>query len=165
MGVFTLLYTIRDGKGQQSTTEMNVPDSFALADVILFARGAAGFIDDMIGGQLVRIGIAVNLDLPPGIKVTPQSTSDVEEGARFQFRTAGGFGTSMRIPTFQEANLVPGTTQVDLTDPNVAPFVTMMESGIDVDLTAGVRLITPSDKREDDIVTLDSAREQFLSSR
>jgi hypothetical protein len=162
---FTVLYTIRDGKGEQSTTEVNVPSSLTLSQVTTFAGQMASLIDDLISGAITRIGVALLVDLPVGLKSTPANTSDVEEGARFQFRTDGGFFTSMRIPTFLESLINAGSKDVDLTDTAVAAFVNAMEDGIDPDAGGPQPPIPPCDKREEDIVSLDFAREQFLSSR
>jgi hypothetical protein len=162
---FTILYTITDGKGDRSTTEVNVPSSITFTNVITFAGQMASLIDDLIGGAITRIGVALLVDLPAGLKASPSALSDVEEGARFQFRTDGGFFTSLRIPTFLEGLINAGSKDVDLTDTAVAAFVNAMEDGIDVDAGAPTVLVAPSDKREEDVTVLESAKEQFLSSR
>lgn len=160
-----VLYTIRDGKGQTSTMEIALPSTLTLAKAIAFAGDMALLINNIITGAITRIGIALMIDLPSGLRATPLTTSDVEEGARFQFRTNQGHYTSLRIPTFSEGKIVPGSRQVDLTDGQVAAFVTGMVNGIDIDPTAGTDIVQPSDKRNEDIVALVSAKEQFMSSR
>lgn len=158
---FAILYSFRDDKGKVSTTTINVPSAEAFADVVTFAGNVAALIDPLISGQLTRIGVAFTVDLPGGIKTAPTAVADVEEGARFQFRTAGNFFTSLRLPTFLDALVNPGSDAVDLTDPDVDAFVTAMTDGIDI----GGNLVEPCDPREDDIGTLEFAREQFQSSR
>jgi hypothetical protein len=162
---FTILYTIEDGKGKTSTSEINVPSTLAFADVVTFAGSMASLIDPLIVGAIRRIGIAFTIDLPSGLNASPASGADIEEGARFQFRTENGFFSSLRLPTFLETLMNPGTTQVDLTDTDVAAFVTAMTSGIDVDPGAGTTTVAPCDKRDEDLTALDFAKEQFLSSR
>lgn len=160
---FVLLYSIQDNKAATSTMEINVPDSFALANVIDFAADMALLINAVITGAIRRIGVGILITLPGGLRTTPDPDSDVEEGARFQFLTAGGFPTSFRIPTFDEDFIQAGTRAVDTADTAVATLVTAMISGAAT--TPGPITVTPSDKREEDIVALVSAQEQFMSSR
>jgi hypothetical protein len=89
----------------------------------------------------------------------------VEEGARFQFATVGGFATGHRVATFTEAKIVPGSRDVDLVDGDVAAWVNALVSGIDTAPAGGSGVVGASDARNDDIVSLKFAREQFQSSR
>lgn len=164
---FTITYSITDGKGKQSTTEVNLPSTTAFTDVLLFASQMAVLLDDMIAGRIERIGITATVDmstLTSLIKQTAGTTSDVEEGGRFNFRTANGFFTAMRIPTFLEDKIVTGTDVVDVADTDVAAYLTAMRTGINLTAAGGSGTIQPADKRDEDIVSLDSATESFLSS-
>lgn len=160
---FAVIYTIRDSKGKRSTTEINFPSSFSFTDVSLFAAQHAERINDLIKGRIERIGVAFNVDVPAAIRANPLPGSDVEEGAKFQFRTVDGNFTSMRLPTFNEDYVVEGTRTVDLADPLVDEFVDAMVTGAPVVALGGV--LHPSDKRDEDIVALEFAREQFTNSR
>lgn len=162
---FEILYTIEDGKGKTSTTEVNLPTNVSMGNAIVFATEMAKIIDQLIGGRITRIGIAFVIDLPGSLKSNPQPDSDVEEGARFQFRTAGGFFTGFRLPTFLESFILPRTDAVKVTDANVASLIAAMQNGIDVDPSPTQQFIAPCDKRGDDIVGLNFARESFQSSR
>lgn len=161
----SILYSINDGKGKSSSTEVNLPSSVTLTNMTLFAAEMAKLINDMITGAITRIGIVISVPLPNGLRVTPALNSDVEEGGRFQFRTAGGFFTSNRIPTFSETFVSPGSQEIDTTDPVVAPFVTAMVSGINLVPVGGTATVAPTDKREADVVALEFAKEAFQSSR
>lgn len=160
---FTILTTVRDAKGEESTTEFNFPASYDIGDVVSFAQQSAQRIDALIKGQIVRLGIAYKVSLPSGIKIVPDADSDVEEGARFQFRTEDDNLTSMRLPTFDDALFVDGTKNVDLTDADVDEWVDSMVTGAPVVALGGV--LSPSDKREEDIASLDFAVEAFTKSR
>lgn len=164
---FVLIYSIKDEKGKRSTTEVNLPESTAFADVVLFAGAMAQIIEPLISGSIERVGIAFILALSSitGLKATPAANSDIEEGARFGFKTLGNFTTALRIPTFREDFVTVGTREVDTTDADVAAFVTAMRTGINLTGLGGSGTVAPVDKREEDIVTLDSAKEQFVSSR
>lgn len=158
---FSILFSIRDAKGATATTEMGVPDTVSLANLTAFAAALAPLINDIIKGAITRIGLVLAIDLPGGLRTTPDATSDVEEGARFQFSTENGFYSSMRLPTFDEQFIVAGSNAVDLEDADVDAFTTAMLEGITVNST----LVEPVDIRGEDLVAMRSAKESFLSSR
>jgi len=163
---FSIIVSFRDNKNERSTTEINLPSGTAYDDVLLFAQEVVQLIDPLITGAIERVGIAATVDVSGlGLTAAPTVGSDVEEGARFQFRTALNNFTSLRLPTFDEAAIVPGTREVSQVDTDVAAFLTAMESGIDLTGVGGSGTIQPSDKRDEDIITTQQAREQFLSSR
>jgi hypothetical protein len=99
------------------------------------------------------------------LNTSPGTGADVEEGARFQFQTAGGFATGHRVATFTEAKIVPGSRDVDLVDADVSAWTNALVSGIDTSGAGGSGVVSASDARNDDIVSLKFAREQFQSSR
>jgi hypothetical protein len=69
----------------------------------------------------------------------------------------GSIKKIFRIPTFSEALVQAGTDAVDTADLDVAAFVTAMQDGIVV--TGGT--ISPTNSRDNDVVSLASARQQF----
>lgn len=157
----SVLFTIRDAKGETSQLEVHLPSTLSLAQWTGFASQCAVLIDAVIGGAITRVGIVIAVTLPGGIKSAALTNSDVEEGAKFQFATAGGFRTGFRIPTFLETLIASNSRAVDLEDADVAALVNAIEEG----LTVSSVVIQPSDGRDDDVVALTSAKEQFLSSR
>jgi hypothetical protein len=162
---FSAIYTIEDGKTKTSTCEINFPSSVTLANASIFAAEMAKLINAVTTGAIRRIGLAFTVPLPGTIRTTPASASDVEEGAKFQFKTDGGWFTGFRIPTFSDTLMATGTGNVDLTDTAVAALVTALTDGINLVGAGGTGTIAPTDKREDDIDVLSFAREQFISSR
>lgn len=162
---FSIIYSVVDAKNETSNTEVNLPGSVAFADVVIFASQMALLINPLITGAITRIGVVFSVTLPGGLRAAATSGSDVEEGARFQFRTLNGFFTAMRLPTFNEANISSSSRAVDLDDTDVAAYRAAMVSGINLTAAGGSGTISPTDKREEDIVALASAQEQFLSSR
>jgi hypothetical protein len=162
MAVFTVNYSIEDEKGAKSTFAVYLPDSTLWADVLGFAASMAPLLEAMITGAIRGISVTVSVDLPSGLRVAPLATSDVEEGGRFIWASAGGFNTSGRIATFDEAAVVTGTRLIDTTgDADVAAFVSAMTTG----LTVNTNLVQPVDYRGADIEALISARESFQRSR
>lgn len=162
---WTVMYSIQDEKGKTSTTEINMPTATTFTDASIMAGEMALLVDAMITGQITRIGIVATVDLPVTLKAAPLANSDVEEGARFQFRTINGFFSGLRLPTFDEAAIVAGSKAVDLTDGDVTAFVTAMVDGLDITGAGGSGVIQPADKRNEDLTALEFAKEQFLSSR
>lgn len=162
---YTIMYSIVDEKGKTSTTEVKIPGATTWTNAVIFAQQLALLIDDLIVGAITRIGITADVELPGGLTASAAANSDVEEGARFQFRTENGFFSGLRLPTFDEAKIAAGTRGVNLADADVAAFVTAMEDGIDLTSYGGSGTVQPCDGREEDLVTLEFAREQFLSSR
>lgn len=159
--VLSILYSVRDSKDQVSTFEINIPTSATLAQATGFAQAMATLVNAVTTGVLTRVGIVVGVTLPGGIRVAPLTNSDVEEGAKFQFNTAGGYRTGFRLPTFLETLIASNSRAVDLEDADVAALVDAMESGIVITGTT----ISPTDGRSDDVTALVSAKEQFLTSR
>ncbi|MFQ3645667.1 MAG: hypothetical protein SNJ83_10680 [Aggregatilineales bacterium] len=161
--VWTASYTIEDAKGKASTLEVNFETAVTFDNARRAAQRIAQLINPLIGGAIRKINITYSVGLPSGLRTTPETNSDVEEGARFQFLTENGFYTGMRVPTFSEAALVANSTEVDQTNTNVQAFVNALVSG--VALTDPAALVPCVDKRNEDITSLSFAREQFQSSR
>lgn len=169
MPAYSIVMSFQDAKGETSTTMVNVPTSgLTLPNMVIFAQEMVKLVDPLINGIITRVGIAITVALPSGINISPNSVSDVEEGAAFNFRTAGGYRTSLRIPTLLESLVSAGSSDIDTSDPDVAAFVSAMISGVDLTAAApvaGTGTVTPSDSRGDDIVALTDAKEQFTKSR
>lgn len=157
-----VVYTIRDAKGKSSVSKINMPDSTDIAIAKQFAQSTAQLIDPLLKGQLVSIGIGIEVGLPgSGLKTAPNTDADVEEGARFNWLTASGANTEFRLPTFDEAKMVAGTPNVDLTDTDVDDFVQRIIAG----QTVGIINVSPSDDRGSDVTEIITARESFTSTR
>lgn len=165
MRPITLVLTIEDGKGSQSQMLFNITNASAdtdLSDQLEVARLAQLLVDPLIGGQIVRCGLIVDVDLDSGIKTTPDVDSDVEEGAQFIWKSETNHNTQTRIPTFLEDKLNTASRTVDLSDSDVMDFNNAIIDGIEV---TSPRTIEFQDNRGDDITLLQSAREHFVKSR
>lgn len=156
-----VIYTIKDAKGKKATKKVNFGASANLGMVRAWAENFAPLLANVIKGQIVDIGIGIGVTLPGGLPTAPDADADVEEGARFNWRTAIGSNTEFRIPTFDEAKLVAGTNQVNTADADVTAVINQMITGH----TVALENIQPTDERGSDVVALESARESFQSSR
>lgn len=161
----SLIYSVKDAKNESSTFEVHIPSATSLANATIFAQQMALLIAPLLKGFISRIGIVFSVALPGGIATTADADSDVEEGARLQARTAGGFNTGFRLATFDEAFIAPGGTAVDTEDEDVAALVAAMISGIALGGVGGTGTVSPSDGRDDDITSVTSFKEDFQSSR
>lgn len=158
-----IVYTVTDDKNKSSTTAIKVPLGFSLANYIEFAQELAEMVDALTQGKISHVGIAITVDLSAiSIKGAAVAGADVEEKASLQWSTVGGFNTSMMIPCINEAHVVDGSDAIDPAIPAWANFLTVMEDGIL--LPVGAVVVSPSDSREDDIVSLDFARKHFIAS-
>ncbi|MBZ0275105.1 MAG: hypothetical protein K8I60_03105 [Anaerolineae bacterium] len=156
-----VVYTVQDAKGAKSTMKINFGINADIGVLKDFVTSTASMIDALIKGKIVDAGIGLAVDLPGGLKASPLADSDVEEGARFSFRTALNTLTQFRMPTFDEAFISPGSRSVDTADGTVDTFVQRILAG----RTVGVTNVSPSDDHGEDITALDGARESFSSSR
>lgn len=159
-------FTICDAKGAQSSTTVHLPAGTSIADIIGFGQEVAALLDAIVGGQICGIGASIGITLPGGLKGAAVAGTDREEGALFIFRDAANtFKASQRLPTFYEAAVYPGTTEVDVTGPDVAAWVDMMINGVDTTPSGGTGVIVPVDYREGNIGVLVSAEEDFKRFR
>lgn len=156
-----LNFSIYDGKGARSLVKFNMEDGFSIADYTEVAVAMLAIVKGMTDGAVVSAGLCLNLALG-GLDAVGDAlaTSDVEEGARFIYG-AGVYNTAVRIPTFNEGQIVPSTRIVDETAPTVSAFINAMQDGV---VTAG-GTVEFTDYRGEDIDKLNSAIESFQRSR
>jgi hypothetical protein len=152
---------IRDAPGSESIVRIHMPTNTEIATFQTFLGDTATLIDAVVKGKITSLSVGIGVDLPGGLKSTPDSAADVEEGARFIFGTANGGSTRVRLPTFDEAKMVSGTDLVNTSDTDVAAFVTQMIDGETITLQAQ----HPSGSDESDITSLTSARSAFQRER
>lgn len=158
-----LIYTVKDDKGKLATTAIKVPNGLTIANLIEFGQLSAALVDEITSGQIVNVSIAFTVDISgAGLKVAPNVLADVEEKGTFQYLSSSGFRTTVRVPCLPDLKVVAGSDAIDLADPDVAAFNAMMLTGLALPVSAIT--VHPSDIREDDIVSLDWARERFRAS-
>lgn len=146
-----------DDKGKTSFTKVRVPNGFTLSQYGEFGTALAQLLTDISICRVTGGSLTFSIDLSGlGLRTVAGITADIAEKAAFLFNTAiTGLRAKLRIPTFRETLVPPGSDAVDLADVDVAAFKTAMESGI---VTTG-GTISPTDDRENDITGLTTARE------
>ena len=154
----TVRYDFLDNKGATSFTKIRVPTTFSLSQYGEFGTAMAQLIADVSMCQITGGSLTFAIDLSGlGLAVTASIVSDIAEKAVFLFNTAiTGIKAKLRLPTFDEFLVSPGSDAVDQVDVDVAAFIAAMENGIAV---TGPATIQPTDDRTNDITTLTEARE------
>lgn len=169
MAVWTATVSIMDAKGDVSRHLFYIPfepmtdiDN-ALRDPSAFAQAYALELEPLIDGFVTSIILTLTVDLLPGHKTSALAHSDVNEGALFIWRTQNGFTFKHRIPTFKESLLESNSNAVDLIALNgVSQYESMMILG---GSTIPDWQVSVSDSREDYIVGISTAEQNFKKSR
>lgn len=154
---FEIIATLSDESGDDATTTIKVPSGFSLSQYGEFAVAMSSLVDDMLSGRVDGLDLCLTADISGLTGNLVGAASDVEEVGRFQFRTVDGRPVKLNLPALNESLVAVGTDDLDLVDPAIAAIEAMMVDGIAVTLAT----ITPCDVAEDDIVSLEFAREGF----
>lgn len=159
----TIRLQVVDSKGKTSFTKVRVPTGFSIPQYVEFAQGIAQLIGDLSVGSITSASLTFGVDLGGlGLKAVANVLADTAQKGYFAFASAvTGFFKRLRIPTFDEGKIAVGSDAISTSDPDVAAFITAMESGIVV--TGGT--VAPTTEREQDLVALTDAREVFRKKR
>jgi len=148
-----------DAKGKPSFTKVRVPTGFTISGYTDFGILMAQLLANLSTCRMTGASFCVGLDLSSStIKAIPSGLSDIAQKALFGFSTVvSGLRTKMKLPAISESKMVLGSDVLDLSDVDVAGFISAMETGVVV--TGGT--IEPTDLRGNNISILDYARELF----
>ena len=155
--------SITDGKDKTRALTIHFPKDTDVRYVLAFVEEAIGIVQTLIIGQITKWEVSI-YDLRDLI---PDPNADVNETAIFRF-SAGGFPTVASIPTFSEDFYLPGSDLVDISNPNVARFVTMMLEGVEItplDPDLDPAWVRPVSWHEDFIDQFVNAKEWFVKDR
>jgi len=156
----SIVFTVSDAKGDQATFSIPIPDGTAYADIVEFAQEMAELLNPLINAALRDLHITIPIPFTPWTAAA--SISDIQEKARFAFRTVNGFLKHVSLPAAVESIFSPGSRNVDLANTDVAAFVTAMVDGITLSSTNDVE---PCDVRDEDLTELESATEAWGKAR
>lgn len=157
---YTLTYSVRDGKGQTGVFTVRVGEDEIPGDVIAFAIEFAGMVEAMINGVIDHI--LFSFRVPYVGANEPGLTSDVEEILYMVSKDTTGISSKYAIPTINELFVLPGTSEIDRSAPEVAALITALENGVDI---GGGTIVAPTSARGNDIVEVVEAIEKFRSKR
>lgn len=154
-----IIYDVRDRRNKKASTSVRIINATE-AQTDAFANAWAAAIDNLIGGVIRGAVALLGVDISGLTGNVAASTSDVEEIAEFDFRTAAGTKVIVTIPAILETLVNNDTGELNQAAPAVAAFIAMMEDGI----TAGGALVEPCDVGDEDIVSTRYARERSRNS-
>lgn len=153
---------IEDAKGARSNFQVHVDPTTPAQDVADAATALAGFVNNVITGQIVAVNACLAVTPPAG--VAPAPGVDVEEGARFIFDTPiTGVTPYITIPTFDESFILPNSIDVDLSDPTIIALTDALTAGVTA-ATSG-NTVQFEDYRGADFVLVRRAYETFAGKR
>jgi len=164
MALVAINLTIRDGKTppNESTVTLYTTDGYTLPQLVGAVIVIAPLIKNIITGGISSATLAIDVDLSGIVGIgAADPDSDTEEGALFIWDTDLGNPKRNRIPTFDEALLLSGTREVDMTDLTVIAFNNAILAGV----VSGAATVEFVDSRGEEIATLTDAYESFQSSR
>jgi hypothetical protein len=159
MSAATVNFTVLDAKGKSSVIKIRVPTGFTIANYASFAVAMGQLITPICEGSITEITVSLPISLSGAtIRATALSIADVFKKALFTVRSSvAGLFAKFIAPTYNEANTVTGSDQLDVADPDVAAYVAILEGGINV---AGT-IIDPRDLRGQTLDTVTGQREIF----
>lgn len=161
MSFYEVNYMIRDRKGETSRLHFYLIAQEEWHDLTGFVQGYARWIDEYIGGAIIKISVSLNIALPTGIKTIPEADSDVEETALFTFRTDNGFPVRVSFPTFKE-EFIDDEGNVQGAGGIVYPLQTgeILEDDVLTDM-----YVHHSSSRGEIVTHTESAKQKFKKSR
>ena len=159
MAAVSINFTILDAKGKSSMTKVRVPTGFSVTQYAEFAVAMAQIIAGLSEGAITDVSVSLPISLSGAtIRATALGIADVAKKALFVATSAvAGLFTKWFFPTYDEANSVAGSDDVDAADTQVAAMVAILEDGINVSGTQ----VTPRTGRGDLIDTITERREIF----
>lgn len=157
----TLEISIVDGKNRTSTTTVQLPIGFTLAQYSAYALALRNALLNVITGGFRGAELCVEVDLSGVLQVgKPLVASDVEEIGEFVYQAANGLRTQVNIPAYDEANTALGSDVIDDSLAAVIAFNGFMVNGFD----PGTGNVEPCDIGGSSIAALLTQRERFRNS-
>lgn len=162
MLVGSVNFTFRDSKNKESHTRIRIPSTFTFAQYQAFGAAAAAVVADMTTCEITEVSVSVGLDLSgASLKTVATQFADWFNKAFIQANNAiSGLFAKFNIPTYDDNNNAPNSKNLDLTDPEVAALVTLIEDGI----TVGAGLVYPVTVRGEAVTSVTTAQEVFRKS-
>lgn len=159
----TIRFDFQDEAGHTSFTKLRVPTGPSLAQLIEFGQAAGQVWANASDAEITNISLTFTFTPPAGLKASAVALLDIAQKAAFQFTTAvSGFFAKFRVPVVQDVKFVGGSDDLDVSDPLISPFITLIENGA---VVTGPATILFTDGRANPISTLAFAVEQFRKKR
>jgi len=154
------VFSYLDQAGKRATSTMYFTTGLTLAQITEGLSAMALLIDGVVGALITGINALIPVDISGLTSNTTGVTSDVEEVGEFIGVTAAGRKTLFNVPGIKDNLSVAGSDDLDLTDTDIAAFITALEDGI----ATGGGTIIPTDVGGDDLTEITTARERVRNS-
>lgn len=159
----TVRFDFVDDSGKTTFTKLRVPTGPSIDQLVEFAQSAGQIFATASECEITNISLTFTFTPPAGLAIAAQPLIDIAAKAAFQFRTVvSGLFAKFRIPTLDDAQVVGGSDDVDVSDPLVSPLISLVENGA---VVSGPATILFTNNREHAVSTLAFAREQFRKKR
>lgn len=158
-------FTIMDADGDKSVIGIDFDGGFAGNIDGLIENGWA-IINPLVNGTLASASVTIEADITGLVNAAAATISDVQEGAKFVFKSLGGFLKTITLPTFIETFFTGSgaNKEVDITNSSVAAFVTAMTDGWDDGGGTPVE-INPTTSHFEDLSSLVKTHEAWGKTR
>lgn len=130
-------WTITDGVGDKGSMGVYLPETTDLDSAMLFLGQATPIIQALTKGYISNIHLSADELLTGAADID----SDITEFAFFALWTAAK-DTETWIPAFDETKILPNSKYVNMSDSDVAAWVTMMTQGLEVSAGVTVRPVS-----------------------
>ena len=137
--------SVRDSENKLSSMTFYAPDGVDRTADLATASGLVTAINGLTDGVVASHEVAYEVD---GSTSIPAGGVDNEIKAVFGFLNADGTISRISIPAFDRTKLLPGSSDVDLTDAEVVAFVDAIEGNM-------------TDYRDAELETLVYAKEAY----
>lgn len=115
MSYITINFRVADSEGGRNATYPHrIASGATLAEIQDEVDAFAELLDNVTAGQIVGVDVEVPMDLPAGLKATPNALSVNERGGLISFSTTGPRADSVWIPAVLPS-LAPGEGEFDVT--------------------------------------------------
>lgn len=147
-------FSLQDADGDVSSVEIKVPaGAETLAHLTEFGQEMAALIDGCVDAKITEIRLVSTIALPVGLKPNPVPNCEVQKGALFLFNATGSeYKHSIRFPAWTPSKFTG--KEVNQVAVNVPELIAGLLTGVDCSGT----VLSPSDKHENDLVSLVSAK-------
>lgn len=123
MAYDTINFRVADSEGGRTATYPHrVAAGLSREDLQTEVDAMAELLDNVTAGQIVSVDVEISLDLPAGLKATPNALSVNERGGLVSFTTTGPRGDSVWIPAVLPS-LAPTEGEFDITTGAMDLFV------------------------------------------
>jgi hypothetical protein len=158
-------FVIEDADGDKSIVPIDFVGAFTGDIDGLISTGWA-LLNPLVNGHLAGASVTLEADITGLVNSAAAAISDVQEKAEFVFNSLGGYLKRITLPTFVETLLTSSGAGklVDVTNTDVAAFITAIESGFDDGAVTPVE-INPTTSHGEDITGLKTARQAWGKNR